>query len=175
MKITVAKFDIYNEMDIVLAHKRAGQICDLTGLSFYCKTSFITAVSEICRNVIEHAQAGQIMFNVYTDGSHSEAVVSDKGKGIKDFDYYLSRLNKPDVKGCGLQNAKKLADIFNIKTSENGTIVELGMKTNPKSLPVNKGILQEWAEYFKKEKPASPYEEIKRQNDQLLHITDQLR
>ena len=175
MKITVTKFDIFNEMDIVLAHKRAGQLCDLTGLNLSDKTGFLTAVSEICRNALEHAKTGKIIFNVHADGSLIEAVVSDNGGGISDVDYFLNRPFNPHVKGCGLQNAKKLVDVFNVKTSEEGTTVELGMKTNPKSMPVNKSILQEWAEYFKTEKPASPYEEIKKQNDQLLDMTDQLR
>ncbi len=175
MKIAVTKFDITNEMDIVLAHKRAGQLCDLTGNGFFGRTSFINAISEICRNAIEHAQTGKIEFNVYSDGSMIEAVVSDKGNGIQDLDFFLSRPYNPDVKGCGLQNAKKLVDVFTVNTSEIGTTVVLGMKTNLKSIPVTKAIIKEWAEYFKTEKPTSPYEEIKRQNDQLLEITDQLR
>ena len=162
-------------MDIVLAHKRAGQLCDLTNIGFYSKTSFITAISEICRNAIEYATKGTIRFNVHSDGSLIEAVVSDKGTGIENVDYYLNRIYTPGIKGCGLQNARKLVDFFVVNTNENGTTVTLGMKTNSKSMPVSKAIINEWAEYFKAEKPASPYEEIKRQNDQLLEITDQLR
>jgi signal transduction histidine kinase len=175
MKIAVDKFNVVNEMDIVLAHRRAGQLCDLTGLGFYTKTSFITGVSEICRNVIEHAKSGKITFYVYNDGSMIEAMVTDHGKGINNADYYLTRPFVPDVKGCGLQNAKKLVDVFNLQTSENGTIIELGMKTNSKTVPVNPSIIKEWERFFNTEKPASPYEEIKRQNNQLLEITDQLR
>ncbi|HZH73605.1 MAG TPA: sensor histidine kinase [Mariniphaga sp.] len=175
MKITVTKFDIINELDIVLAHRRTGQLCDLCGIGFYNKTSFITAVSEICRNVIEHAKSGKIEFNISTDGSLLEAVIKDNGKGIENVDYHLTHNCNPDSKGCGLQNAKKLVDVFSISTSDKGTTVTLSMKTNSKSVPINKTIINEWANYFKKEAPASPYEEIKRQNDQLLEITEQLR
>ena len=175
MKIAVTNFDILNEMDIILAHKRAGQLCDLTGLGFYGKTSFITAISEICRNAIEHAKAGKIVFSINTDGSFVDAEISDKGKGIKNVDFFLTRPCNPEIKGCGIQNAKKLVDFFKINTSEKGTTVSLGMKTNTISIPINKAIILEWAQYFKTEKPTSPYEEIKRQNTQLLEITDQLR
>ena len=49
------------------------------------------------------------------------------------------------------------------------------MKINAKLVPVNKKIIQEWVQFFETEKPASPYEEIKRQNNQLLELTEQLR
>lgn len=175
MKIPVSKFDIINEMDIVLAHKRASQLGQLTGMSFYGKTCFITAISEIGRNAIEHVGSGTIVFNVKSDGSMIEAVISDKGNGIENLEFILNRSSNPDEKGTGLKNAKKLVDIFTIQTSERGTTVTLGMKVNSKTLPVTRPIIEEWAEFFKAEKPTSPYEEIKRQNDQLLEITDQLR
>jgi anti-sigma regulatory factor (Ser/Thr protein kinase) len=66
MKIEVIKFNISNELDIVLANKRTSQLCDLTGLSLFSKTAFITAVSEITRNVIEHAGTGKITYYAYT-------------------------------------------------------------------------------------------------------------
>jgi hypothetical protein len=175
MKIPVIKFEISNEMDIVLAHKRASQLCDLTRLGFFAKTCFITSISEICRNVIEHAGQGRMVFNIYNDGSQIEAVVSDKGKGINDLDAILTRTYLPGEKGSGLQNAKKLVDFFNINSSHTGTIVTLGMKITAKLVPVNKNIVNEWLKFFENEKPASPYEEIKRQNNQLLELTEQLR
>jgi signal transduction histidine kinase len=175
MKIEVIKFDISNELDIVLANKRTSQLCDLTGLSFFSKTAFITAVSEITRNVIEHAGTGKITYYAYPDGTQLEAVISDQGPGIKNFEKVLQKPYLPGIKGCGLQNSKKLVDFFNIDTSELGTTVSLGMKTNKKGIPVNANIVGEWSEFFKHEKAVSPYEEIKRQNQQLLEITDQLR
>jgi signal transduction histidine kinase len=175
MKIEVTKFDISNELDIVLAHKRTSQLCDLTGLSFFSKTAFITAVSEICRNVIEHADAGKIEFYAYADGSQIEAVVSDTGPGIDNLEKVLKHPCIQGLKGCGLQNSKKLVDYFNVNSTRQGTTIILGMKINRKVMPINKTIIHEWSEFFKNEKPVSPYEEIKRQNQQLLEITDQLR
>lgn len=175
MKIEVTKFEISNELDIVLAHKRTSQLCDLTGLNFFSKTAFITAVSEICRNVIEHAGRGKIEFNFNTAGSQIQAVISDTGPGIKNLEELLKRPFVQGIKGCGLQNAKKLVDFFSINSSQQGTVVYLGMMINKKIIPINRTILREWSEFFKNEKAVSPYEEIKRQNQQLLEITDELR
>jgi signal transduction histidine kinase len=175
MKIEVTKFDISNELDIVLAHKRTSQLCDLTGLSFFSKTAFITAVSEICRNVIEHAGTGKIMFFAYPEGTQMEIVISDNGPGIENLEELLSRPYVQRVKGCGLQNSKKLVDFFTVNTSQQGTSISLGMKINRKLIPMNETIIREWADFFKNEKAVSPYDEIKRQNQQLLEITDQLR
>jgi signal transduction histidine kinase len=175
MKIPVIKFQISNEMDIVLAHKRVAQLCDLTMLGFYAKTAFITAVSEICRNVFEHAGKGKILFNIYADGSQIEAIITDKGKGIDNLDVILGKPHVPGVKGSGLQNSKKLVDYFDITSSASGTTVILGMKINSRIIPVNKNIIHEWVKFFEGETPASPYEELKKQNNQLLELTDQLK
>jgi signal transduction histidine kinase len=175
MKIEITKFDISNELDIVLAHKRTSQLCELTGLSFFSKTAFITAVSEICRNVIEHAGTGNIIFYTYTEGTQVEAVIADNGPGIENLEEVLSRPSVQGLKGCGMKNAKKLVDFFDISSSQQGTTVNLGMKIHRKIIPMNENIIREWSEFFKNEKPVSPYEEIKRQNQQLLEFTDQLR
>lgn len=175
MKTSVDQFDICNELDIVLANRRASQICELTGIPPYSRTSFITAISEICRNCLQHAVSGSINFYVYSDGSKIEAVISDLGPGITDIDNILNKPYRPGTVGCGLQYSKKLVDLFSIQSSRGGTNVTLGMKITSKTIPINKIIAKGWAKYFQKEKPVSPYEEIKRQNIQLLEFTNQLR
>jgi signal transduction histidine kinase len=175
MKTALVKFDILNELDIVLAHKRASQICDLTGINMFGKTGFITAISEISRNCLEHACSGKISFYIYSDSSKIEAIISDTGTGIKNINDILNKPSMPGVKGCGLQYSKKLVDYFNINSSENGTTVALGMKITSKSIPINTTIVKGWAKFFQEEKPVSPYEEIKRQNNQLVDVTEQLK
>jgi signal transduction histidine kinase len=175
MKSSIIKFDIGNELDIILAHKRASQICNLTGIGLSGRTCFVTAISEICRNTLEHAGSGQIDFSVDPDASRVNASITDNGPGINDLDSILSKPLSPGVKGCGLLYSKKLVDFFAIQTSSSGTTVSLGMRINSKSIPLNKTILAGWTQYFEKEIPVSPYEEIKKQNMQLLEITEQLR
>lgn len=175
MKTAIIKIDIVNELDIVLAHKRASQICDLTGIGISGRTSFVTAISEICRNCLEHAGHGHITMSITNDFTRLEADISDEGKGIDDLDAILNKSNYPGVKGSGLRNSKKLVDLFNVNTSPSGTTVTLGMKIPPKAVPINNIIVKGWITYFENELPVSPYEEIKRQNMQLLELTEQLR
>jgi signal transduction histidine kinase len=175
MKTLLVKFDIFNELDIVLAHKRASQICDLTGINMFGKTGFITAISEISRNCIEYANSGKIAFNIYTDTLRIEAVISDSGPGIQNLESILNKPLLPGSKGCGLQYSKKLVDYFNVESFESGTSITLGMKITSKSIPISKAIAKGWARFFEDEKPVSPYEEIKRQNNQLLEVTEQLK
>ena len=50
---TIVQVNLENEMDLILAHKRAMKMCELTGLSLINQTSLATAVSEIARCAIE--------------------------------------------------------------------------------------------------------------------------
>ena len=121
MKTAIVKIDIVNELDIVLAHKRASQICDLTGIGISGRTSFVTAISEICRNCLEHAGRGHITMSITNDFTRLEADISDEGKGIDDLDAILNKSNYPGEKGSGLRNSRKLVDLFNVNTSSSGT------------------------------------------------------
>jgi signal transduction histidine kinase len=175
MKTNIIKFEIVNELDIVLAHKRASQICDLVGIGISGRTSFVTAISEICRNCLEHAGSGTISFNICHSLMKVEAIIEDKGPGIQNLDLILNKPITPGTKGCGLQYSRKLVDSFVVETSDSGTLVNLGMKITSKSIPINQAIVKGWSQYFKEEKDISPYEEIKRQNMQLLELAEQLR
>ncbi len=177
MKTPVIKFDLQNELDIILAHKRASQLCELTGIGVSVKTGFVTAISEICRNCLEYAKKGEIVFNIIHDEPVHvlEVIITDAGPGIARLGELLNNPVAPGSKGCGLQYSKKLVDFFHIETSPNGTSVTMGMKILTKTIPINKLIISGWARYFEKEVPVSPYEEIKKQNMQLLEVTEQLR
>ena len=54
----ILRLRIQNEVDIVLAQKRAKELCAFTGMNLANQTKFSTAVSEMCRNVQEHVGEG---------------------------------------------------------------------------------------------------------------------
>lgn len=179
MKTEIAKIDIENEMDIVLAHRRAMQVSKFAGSNIAEQTRFATAVSEICRNALEFCKKGSIVYSIILVQKTSydlEAVVSDCGPGIKDLNQILSRnLLQHTGKGRGIVFSKKLVDSFKIVTNAKGTHVTLGMHVPMNGQPINKLIIQGWITYMKNEPPLTAYEELKIRNAGLLQLTDEIR
>lgn len=55
---TLATVTLENEMDLILAYKKAIHVGNLLGLSVSTQTAFATAVSEVCREVIDKSTDG---------------------------------------------------------------------------------------------------------------------
>ncbi len=174
----IVKIRIQNELDVVLAYKRAKQLSEYTGMNISSQTKFGTAVSEICRNVLEHVGEGTIKFNLVDEGQlFLEAVVSDHGRGIANVDDILNRkFTGLNVKGCGIINSKKLVDHFTISSQlDHGTTVKMRKKIPLHHPPINNSIVEGWKDHFSNENAISPYEELKKQNTQLIEIMETLR
>ncbi|MBC7921319.1 MAG: ATP-binding protein [Ferruginibacter sp.] len=174
----IVRLNLSNELDIVVAYKRARQLSELTGLPVPSQTKFATAVSEICRNVLEHAGTGNITFSLVEEDSLClEALVVDRGQGIPNLAEWLARREAPAPgKGNGLLNSRKLVDTFRIQTDgQQGTKVYLRKRLPLRRPLINSAIVQGWTEYFSREVNVSPYEELKRQNTQLLDVLETLR
>ena len=174
----IVKIRIQNELDIVMAYKRAKQLSEYTGMNISNQTKFSTAVSEICRNVLEHVGEGNIVFAIVEEGQlFLQALISDHGRGIVNIEEILNRkFVNVNTKGCGIVNSNKLVDQFNIDSNPNhGTKVRLRKKISPNHPPINQSIVQGWKDYFLKEFSISPYDEIKKQNTQLVDFMDNLR
>jgi anti-sigma regulatory factor (Ser/Thr protein kinase) len=171
MREAILTIRIQNEMDIVLAYRRAKQLSELTGLNISTQTKFATAISEICRNVMEHVGEGEIAFNLIEETTlYLEAVVKDHGRGIDNLDQILKKqISNGSIKGCGIINSKKLVDLFDIESNAlKGTKVTLRKKIPVPHPPINNLIIEGWKNYFLKEVAVSPYEEIKKQNMYLI-------
>ncbi|MFD2513471.1 ATP-binding protein [Pontibacter locisalis] len=175
----ILKININNELDVVLAYKRAIQLSERLGVALGNQTKFATAVSEICRNVVEYVGSGIIHFNFLEEAGVNflEAVISDRGRGIGNLDLILKQTNKfGNSRGSGIINSKKLVDQFHIETeSEKGTKVILRRKIPAKATLVTKAVLDQWTYEFEQETNISPYAELKKQNMQLLELLEQLR
>ncbi|KAA5542465.1 sensor histidine kinase [Adhaeribacter rhizoryzae] len=174
----IIRIEIQNELDVVLAYKRAMQLSGLCGMASANQTKFATAVSEICRNVLEHVGQGLIKFSLAEDKGRLflEGFVSDRGRGIPDFPQILDRAPQEGHKGSGLINSKKLVESFVIQSdSEKGTRVQLRKLIPANHPPINNSIIKGWVEYFDSEKELSPYAEIKNQNMQLIELLEELR
>ncbi|WP_026464035.1 ATP-binding protein [Adhaeribacter aquaticus] len=179
MERDILTIKLENELDIVLAYKRAMQLSTFCGIALANQTKFATAVSEISRNVLEHVGQGIIKYSIVeTDGHlYLEGLVTDRGRGISNVEELLKQHAQPQgLKGWGILNSRKLVEYFAINSEyEKGTRVTLRKEIPHNHPPINKAIIKGWLEHFKEESDISPYAEIKTQNMQLIELLDQLR
>src|SRR5687768_13403314 len=108
MKHSIQKFKIETELDVVLAYRSAMQLSEVCGLKMAAQTKFSTAVSEICRNVIEHVGLGTIELGLHEEkGQYClEAHITDNGRGITGLDEILNRkFATNQQKGNGIFNS----------------------------------------------------------------------
>src|SRR5689334_12032264 len=75
----IVSVKLENEMDLILAHKRAMKLCELTGFSLISQTSIATAVSEIARCAIEHGKNAILALGIEITGpkKNLKAIIRD--------------------------------------------------------------------------------------------------
>jgi len=157
----LVKVTLQNEMDLILAHKRSMRLAEVAGLSLPSQTTFATAVSEVSRNTIEHGKNGCLTLSI----THGQ---KDK--------YIIARITDEEKLGQsfeGLEFARKLVSKYNVVTSANETAIELYYFI-PSSDKLDIQKLDEWRIMFRNEPSISPYEEIKRKNEQLQELAQKL-
>lgn len=152
-----------NDMDLILAHKRAMKLCELTGFSLITQTSIATAVSEIARCAIEYGQHAELVLGI-------EVIRSIK----------LLRIVIQDVNDFGnrcleaTQYAKRLVDEVEITKTAKMFQIVLKQKLNfPGTITAAK--IDSLIEYFKNEPPLSAYDELRRKNHQLQEFAEKLK
>ncbi|MFZ4464456.1 MAG: response regulator, partial [Bacteroidales bacterium] len=87
-----------------------------------------TAVSELTRNMIEHAQGGKVEFSIAVRKNASDGIViefSDRGPGIHDLEAIKSgNFHSKTGMGVGLMGSQRLMDDFDIQSFiGKGTII----------------------------------------------------
>lgn len=178
MQRSIARINITNEQDVVLAYKRTMQLSERCGIAMANQTKFATAVSEICRNVVEYVGEGYIQFNITDDYGllYLEAYIADRGRGIGNPDLYLEHRAGFTGRGSGIANARKLVDSFIIESeSEKGTRVKLRKRIPANHPIISKAVIDSWIEDFAQDTSVSPYAEIKNQNIKLIQLLEELR
>ena len=109
--------EIRSTIDIVTARQQGREIAMELGFPASEITLIAAAISEIARNILDHAKRGEVIFNVITKGSNRclQVIAQDEGPGIPDvaraMQYgYSTRKGL----GVGLPGAKWLMDEFDI-------------------------------------------------------------
>ncbi len=159
----LVKISLENEMDLILANKRSMKLGEFTGLSLSAQTTFATAVSEVARNTIESKRNGSLTLCI-------EINKRDK--------YIVARIkdNQPENEKYkeGLAYAKRLVNKYNVSSNDDETSIELFYYVAP-PFKIDIKKLDEWRTLFRNEPPVSPYEELKRKNEQLQDLSEKIQ
>jgi signal transduction histidine kinase len=160
MNYEVTRLSLENEMDLILGHKRSIRLGSMLNLSLSSQTSFTTAISECCREVIERTGTGLLLVHIVQEKEkfYLKATIS-----YKDSDKI-----KPSRFGA-LEYAKKLVSHFVVYTDEFFSNIELKINI-PRSSRLSDEKIAQIIDYFKNENPITPYEQVKQKKEELNRI-----
>ena len=106
---------IQREADIVLARQAGRQLAAQLGFSSTDQTLIATAISEVARNIVVYANAGEIVLMRADEGGRVGIQVQaiDSGPGIDNKDLAMrDGYSTKNSLGLGLPGARRLMDDF---------------------------------------------------------------
>jgi signal transduction histidine kinase len=180
MMTSLARVEIRYEQDVVHARQRARLIAEQLGFGRQDQTRISTCVSEIARNAHQYGQGGEVEFMLEATAHPPRLTIAvrDHGPGIADLDTILEgRYTSRTGLGRGIVGSRRLLEYFHIDTRlGQGTTVTLG-KSLPLKVPtVTPVVLRRIADALAANCSASPMEEIRAQNQELVvEITERNR
>jgi signal transduction histidine kinase len=178
MSASVLTLALSSERDVVLARQRARQLAGLIGFDNRDQTRLATAVSEIARNAVEYGGGGKIEFRI--EGSTPPQIfviqVSDQGPGIADLAAILEgRYQSPTGMGLGIVGARRLMDHFEITSApRRGTTVVLKKILPRRAALIGPRAVADVADALARQAPDDAFEEVQRQNQELLRALEEL-
>jgi signal transduction histidine kinase/DNA-binding response OmpR family regulator len=168
------------EPDLVSVRQRARDLSELLGFDAQDQTRIATAVSEIGRNAFRYAGGGKVEFRV--EGSTPPQVlvirVSDQGPGIRNLREILNgQFHSSTGMGIGIVGTRRLMDQFDIESSPGkGTVVTLKKFLPRRTVVIAAPQIEKLAEELARRRPAAgPFDELRRQNQELLEVLGELR
>lgn len=177
MKAVLLTLELKYEPDIVAARQRSRQIAALLDFDTQDQTRIATAVSEVVRNAFEYAGGGKVEFLIGGEPPCVSIRVSDRGPGIPNLREVLSgRYVSRTGMGLGLIGARRLMEQFDIQTPPTGgTIVTLGKPLPLSAGPITSDRVARIADRLAAAIPEDPFQEVQRQNQELLRTLEALR
>ena len=165
------------ERHVVLARQRAREVAKLLGFDHQDQIRLATAASELARNAFRYAVNGAVDFQVLDSSPQLFLIsVTDEGPGIKHLSEILNGgyVSKTGL-GKGIIGTSRLMDRFNITAPPSGTRVDAG-KWLPASAPrVDAKRAKSISAQLASIDVADPFDEIERQNQELLKTLAALR
>jgi len=177
MSVPVYHLALRTERDVVQARQRAREVAAELGLDNQDQIRMATATSEIARNAFRYARNGKVQFAVSLDQPQSlEVTVSDSGPGIPNLEAILEgRYKSTTGMGMGIVGTRRLMDDFAIEATAAGTTVRMMKRIPVRHALITQRAARELNLKLQERTPDSPYEEIERQNQELLKTLQELR
>ena len=119
MENNEARVIINSAADIVTARQKGRALAMELGFDGSDLTLIATAISEVARNIVTHAKAGEITVAATSHGSQRGILIvaRDEGPGIKDIAKAMQYgFSTKKGLGVGLPGAKWLMDEFDIES-----------------------------------------------------------
>src|ERR1700761_199723 len=157
-----AAITLENEMDLTLAYKKSIRTAELLGLTISTQTAFATAVSEVCREVIDKAFDGVAQIGAINDGGRFFITANISCR----IDDYFNRSND------GVEFARKLVPVLDIEVVGDKLTISLKLGI-PRSVRVDQIKVNAVKKQLEVEGPMSAYEEVKMRNAELHQINQQ--
>jgi serine/threonine-protein kinase RsbT len=118
---------INHEGDIVTARQKVRELCNRLDFSSVDQTLVATAISELARNIIEYAKAGEIKMSLVEAGDRKgiAIIAKDSGPGIPNIELAMQDgYSTSKGLGLGLPGCKRIMNEFNISSRVGkGTVV----------------------------------------------------
>jgi signal transduction histidine kinase/CheY-like chemotaxis protein len=173
----ILSLELRYERDVVQARQRAREIAALLGFDRQDQIRLATATSEIARNAFRYARKGKVEFALQAEPQQMlQITVADAGPGIANLEEVLDGSYKSDTGlGMGIVGTRRLMDSFHLETASTGTQVSMG-KNFPQQVPaLTSTKLKKLVDELNNREPQNPFEEVERQNRELLRTLADLR
>ena len=165
------------EPDIARIRQVTGVIADTCGLASFAKTRVVTAVLEIARNALQYGGGGRAHFAIRPESDICWLLVRviDQGEGLPEgADFVKGRRPfkarsggaRAQGMGLGLTGVQRLADKFDIDSSNEGTRAELAFKL-PSPCEEESELGERVMASIAKLSATDPLAELSRQNREL--------
>jgi signal transduction histidine kinase/CheY-like chemotaxis protein len=173
----VFTLEMQYEQDVVQARQRTREIAEQLSFDAQDQARLATAVSEIARNAFQYAKGGTVEFSVAGEPQTFLIRIQDRGEGIPHLEDVLAgRYTSVTGMGLGIMGSRKLMDFFEMESLPGqGTTVVMSKRLSKRTPNFTDSQLQQIRESVIERSPQNPYEEIQRQNQELLRAMAELR
>jgi signal transduction histidine kinase/DNA-binding response OmpR family regulator len=177
MAKSILNIALRHERDVVHARQRARELAALLGFDNQDQIRLATAASEMARNAFRYARSGEVQFAVRLEPpQHMEILVKDSGPGIANLDDILDGRYKSDTgMGMGIIGTKRLMDEFELSSDSSGTSVRFSKRLPRYANLLSARSVQALSEQLRKREPETAFDEVERQNQELLKTLEELR
>lgn len=175
--LSIYSLRLRHERHVVHARQRARDIAGLLGFDHQEQIRFATAVSELARNAFRYATGGNVEFLINDVNPQVFLIlVTDAGPGIQNLQQILDGqyVSKTGL-GKGIVGTKRLLEHFEIRSSPEGTRVEIGKRLPIGAGRVDSNRIKQLLIELTNIGASDPFDEIERQNQELVRTLAELR